>query len=157
MTFVNGENGKFLVLPDGVKGENTDGGRQERREAGQGVNENDGTGKAFAERLRAFATGLYAATERLGERLHGFAAYVRADTTGERATEGTVRQLESAGAEISRAGGPLESVIYHEQQIRDEQERQARPERSRMKLRNGKRGYGVVRQWRCDGGHPDGA
>ncbi len=56
----------------------------------------------------------------------GFAAYVRADTTGERATEGTVRRLESAGAEISRAGGPLESVIYHEQQIRDEQERQAR-------------------------------
>ncbi|GAB7852601.1 hypothetical protein OkiPb00169_49620 [Escherichia coli] len=42
-----------------------------------------------------------------------------------------MRQLESAGAEISRAGGPLESVIYHEQQIRDEQERQARPERSR--------------------------
>ncbi|MGK3295968.1 hypothetical protein ACSLNR_29325, partial [Escherichia coli] len=41
---------------------------------------------------------------------------------GERATEGTVRRLESAGAEISRAGGPLESVIYHEQQIRDEQE-----------------------------------
>ncbi len=23
VTFVNGENGKFLVLPDGVKGENT--------------------------------------------------------------------------------------------------------------------------------------
>lgn len=34
-----------------------------------------------------------------------------------------MRQLESAGAEISRAGGPLESVIYHEQQIRDEQDR----------------------------------
>ncbi len=33
-TFVNGENRKFLVLPDGMKG-NTDGGRQERREAGQ--------------------------------------------------------------------------------------------------------------------------
>ena len=111
------------VAGRGERGKHLDGGRQERREAGQGVNENDGTGKAFAERLRAFATGLYAATERLGERLHGFAAYVRADTTGERATEGTVRQLESAGAEISRAGGPLESVIYHEQQIRDEQDR----------------------------------
>ncbi|EES1092397.1 nuclease, partial [Escherichia coli] len=35
--------------------------------------------------------------------------------------------------EISRAGGPLESVIYHEQQIRDEQERQARLERERAR------------------------
>ncbi|WP_257593575.1 mobilization protein [Escherichia coli] len=33
--------------------------------------------------------------------------------------------LESAGAAISRTSRPLESVIYHEQQIRDEQERQA--------------------------------
>ncbi|KNY80085.1 hypothetical protein AGA27_11625, partial [Escherichia coli] len=48
-------------------------------------------------------------------------------------TEGTVRRLESAGAEISRAGGPLESVIYHEQQIRDEQERLARLERERAR------------------------
>ncbi|ELW7071985.1 mobilization protein, partial [Escherichia coli] len=38
-----------------------------------------------------------------------------------------------AGAEISRAGGPLESVIYHEQQIRDEQERLARLERERAR------------------------
>ncbi len=35
------------------------------------------------------------------------------------------RELESAGAAISRTSRPLESVIYHEQQIRDEQERQA--------------------------------
>ncbi|HAJ0378052.1 TPA: mobilization protein [Escherichia coli] len=40
---------------------------------------------------------------------------------------------KSAGAEISRAGGPLESVIYHEQQIRDEQERQARLVRERAR------------------------
>ncbi|HAJ0294127.1 TPA: mobilization protein [Escherichia coli] len=47
-----------------------------------------------------------------------------------------MRRLESAGAEISRAGGPLESVIYHEQQIRDEQERQARLERERVRSWN---------------------
>lgn len=117
----------------GEGGKQLDGGEEERSKTGQGVSEYDRAGNALTERLRAIAAGLYAAAERLGERLHGFAAYVRADTTGERATEGTVRRLESAGAEISRAGGPLESVIYHEQQIRDEQERQARLERERAR------------------------
>lgn len=121
------------VAVRGEGGKQLDGGEEERSKTGQGVSEYDRAGNALTERLRAIAAGLYAAAERLGERLHGFAAYVRADTTGERATEGTVRRLESAGAEISRAGGPLESVIYHEQQIRDEQERQARLERERAR------------------------
>ncbi len=134
-----GQQRAFSGVAEGDGGRNgLDEGQREAecREAGTetGVTEHDRAGKPFAERLRAIAAGLYAAAERLGERLHGFAAYVRADTTGERATEGTVRRLESAGAEISRAGGPLESVIYHEQQIRDEQERQARLERERARF-----------------------
>ena len=43
--------------------------------------------------------------------------------TEQRDTERARRDIESAGAEISRASGSLESVIYREQQLRDEQER----------------------------------
>ncbi len=109
----------------GERGKHLDGGRQERREAGQGVNEYDGTGRAFAERLRAFETGLNAAAERVGERLRRIAEDARGYATEQRDTERACRELESAGAAISRTSRPLESVIYHEQQIRDEQERQA--------------------------------
>ena len=111
------------VAGRGERGKHLDGGRQERREAGQGVNEYDGTGRAFAERLRAFATGLYAAAERVGERLRGIAEDARGYATEQRDTERARRDIESAGAEISRASGSLESVIYREQQLRDEQER----------------------------------
>src|SRR5699024_11406042 len=86
----------------GERGKHLDGGRQERREAGQGVNEYDGTGRAFAERLRAFATGLYAAAERVGERLRGIAEDARGYATEQRDTERACRELESAGAAISR-------------------------------------------------------
>ncbi|EPA8663576.1 mobilization protein [Escherichia coli] len=55
-----------------------------------------------------------------------------------------MQRLESAGADISRAGGPLESVIYHEQQIRDEQERRER-ERARSWYEEQER---EVRVWR---------
>ncbi|MGK3687175.1 hypothetical protein ACSLPA_33430, partial [Escherichia coli] len=47
----------------------------------------------------------------------------------------SIRPLTSfqSSSSCRRAGGPLESVIYHEQQIRDEQERQARLERERAR------------------------
>ena len=95
----------------------------ERVGTSEGVTQNDRAGNTFAERLRAFATGLYAAAERVGERLRGIAEDARGYATEQRDTERARRDIESAGAEISRASGSLESVIYREQQIRDEQER----------------------------------
>ncbi|EOV68099.1 DNA relaxase mbeA [Escherichia coli KTE69] len=41
----------------------------------------------FAERIRATATGLYAAAERMGERLRGIAENVFAYATGQRDAE----------------------------------------------------------------------
>ena len=61
----------------------------------------------------------------MAERLRRIAEDARGYATEQRDTERACRELESAGAAISRTSRPLESVIYHEQQIRDEQERQA--------------------------------
>ena len=78
-----------------------------------GVTQSDGAGKTFAERIRATATGLYAAAERMGERLRGIAEDVFAYATGQ-------RDAERAGAALERADRTLEPVIQREQEIRDE-------------------------------------
>lgn len=98
----------------------------ERSEAGTGVTGYDGAGNAFAERLRAAAAGLYAAAERMGERLRGIAEDVFAYATGQRDAERAGHEVESAGAALERADRKLEPVIQREQEIRDE--RQRRPE-----------------------------
>ena len=85
-----------------------------------GVTQSDGAGKTFAERLRATATGLYAAAERMGERLRGIAEDVFAYATGQRDAERAGHAVESAGAALERADRTLEPVIQREQEIRDE-------------------------------------
>ena len=54
---------------------------------------NDRAGNTFAERLRAAATGLYAAAERMGERLRGIAENVFAYATGHAMLNERVMQL----------------------------------------------------------------
>ncbi len=85
-----------------------------------GVTQSDGAGKTFAERIRATATGLYAAAERMGERLGGIAENVFAYATGQRDAERAGHAVESAGAALERADRTLEPVIQREQEIRDE-------------------------------------
>ena len=84
------------------------------------MTEHDGAGKTFAERIRATATGLYAAAERMGERLRGIAENVFAYATGQRDAERAGHAVESAGAALERADRTLEPVIQREQEIRDE-------------------------------------
>lgn len=85
-----------------------------------GVTQSDGAGKTFAERIRATATGLYAAAERMGERLRGIAENVFAYATGQRDAERAGHEVESAGAALERADRTLEPVIQRELEIREE-------------------------------------
>src|SRR5699024_12209369 len=80
----------------------------------------DRAGNTFAERLRAAATGLYAAAERMGERLRGIAEDVFAYATGQRDAERAGHAVESAGAALERADRTLEPVIQRELEIREE-------------------------------------
>ena len=112
---------------DESRNELDDGKREtECRKAGTGVTEHDGAGKTFAERIRATATGLYAAAERMGERLRGIAENVFAYATGQRDAERAGHAVESAGAALERADRTLEPVIQREQEIRDERLMQER-------------------------------
>ncbi len=86
----------------------------------EGVTQSDRAGNSFAERLRAAATGLYAAAERMGERLRGIAEDVFAYTTGQRDAERAGHAVESAGAALERADRTLEPVIQRELEIREE-------------------------------------
>lgn len=72
-----------------------------------GLTENDRTGNAIIERIRATAAGLRAAAERVGSRLLGVAEDVWHYATGERGTERARIGLEQAGAEFERAAAPL--------------------------------------------------
>lgn len=85
-----------------------------------GVTQSDGAGKTFAERIRATATGLYAAAERMGERLRGIAENVFAYATGQRDAERASHAVESAGTALERADRTLEPVIQRELEIREE-------------------------------------
>lgn len=79
----------------------------ERSKTGAGVEQNDGTGNAIVERIRATAAGLRAAAERVGSRLLGVAEDVWHYATGERGAERARVGLEQAGAEFKRAAAPL--------------------------------------------------
>lgn len=118
-----GQQRTFSGVAEGDKSRNEldEGQRQtERSETGAGVTEHDGAGKTFAERLRATATGLYAAAERMGERLRGIAEDVFAYATGQRDAERAGHAVESAGAALERADRTLEPVIQRELEIREE-------------------------------------
>ena len=94
----------------------------ERVGTSEGVTQNDRAGNTFAERLRAAATGLYAAAERMGERLRGIAEDVFAYATGQRDAERAGHAVESAGAALERADRTLEPVIQRELEIREERQ-----------------------------------
>lgn len=118
-----GQQRTFSGVAEGDESRNEldEGQRQtERSETGAGVTEHDGAGKTFAERIRATATGLYAAAERMGERLRGIAENVFAYATGQRDAERASHAVESAGAALERADRTLEPVIQRELEIRDE-------------------------------------
>ena len=124
-----GQQRTFSGVAEGDESRNEldEGQRQtERSETGAGVTEHDGAGKTFAERIRATATGLYAAAERMGERLRGIAENVFAYATGQRDAERASHAVESAGAALERADRTLEPVIQREQEIRDERLMQER-------------------------------
>ncbi len=124
-----GQQRTFSGVAEGDESRNElDGGQRqtERSETGTGVTEHDGAGKTFAERIRATATGLYAAAERMGERLRGIAENVFAYATGQRDAERAGHEVESAGAALERADRTLEPVIQREQEIRDERLMQER-------------------------------
>lgn len=98
----------------------------ERVGTSEGVTQSDRAGNTFAERLRAAATGLYAAAERMGERLRGIAEDVFAYATGQRDAERAGHAVESAGAALERADRTLEPVIQRELEIREERLMQER-------------------------------
>lgn len=135
-----GEQRTFSGVARGDESRNElDDGKRETEccEAGTGVTEHDGAGKTFGERIRATATGLYAAAERMGERLRGIAENVFAYATGQRDAERAGHAVESAGAALERADRTLEPVIQRELEIRDgrlmqERERALSLERERQ-------------------------
>ena len=114
--FVQDGNRKFLVLPYGKSAEVIPFQGKEWVH----LTQSDRAGNTFAERLRAAATGLYAAAERMGERLRGIAEDVFAYATGQRDAERAGHAVESAGAALERADRTLEPVIQRELEIREE-------------------------------------
>ncbi|RTN44283.1 nuclease, partial [Enterobacter hormaechei] len=104
-----------------------------------GVAENDRTGKAVAERIRAATAGLLAKAGRVGERLRGMAEDVWAYATGERDAErarvGLERArvgLERAGAEFERAAAPLVRELNTAERRQREHEYQKSLEQQRQ-------------------------
>ena len=109
---ISGHSARDVSRGDALSGEGLD--------TTDGVIRNDRAGNTFAERLRAAATGLYAAAERMGERLRGIAENVFAYATGQRDAERASHAVESAGAALERADRTLEPVIQRELEIREE-------------------------------------
>lgn len=109
---ISGHSARDVSRGDALSGEGLD--------TTDGVIRNDRAGNTFAERLRAAATGLYAAAERMGERLRGIAEDVFAYATGQRDAERAGHAVESAGAALERADRTLEPVIQRELEIREE-------------------------------------
>lgn len=148
-----GQQRTFSGVAEGDESRNEldEGQRQtERSETGAGVTEHDGAGKTFAERIRATATGLYAAAERMGERLRGIAENVFAYATGQRDAERASHAVESAGAALERADRTLEPVIQREQEIRDErlmQEREHELSLERSVSRKSVSGHWMALRW----------
>ncbi|KVJ73165.1 MULTISPECIES: plasmid mobilization relaxase MbeA [Enterobacter cloacae complex] len=97
-----------------------------------GVAENDRTGKAVAERIRAATAGLLAKAGRVGERLRGMAEDVWAYATGERDAERARVGLERAGAEFERAAAPLVRELNTAERRQREHEYQKSLEQQRQ-------------------------
>lgn len=128
-----------------------EGGQQdaERGEAGTGVEQNDGTGKTIAERVRAATAGLLEKAGRVGERLRGMAEDVWSYATGERGAERARVGLEQAGAEFERAAAPVIDRLNEIDQQRYGQRTEKEPEKTadlvperQRTLSHGDREYG---------------
>lgn len=100
-----------------------------------GVLENDRTGKAFTDRIRAFGEKLQRAAGDLAERTKRLANDVRTYITGEQAAETPSKQLERANNRLERTSATVGKIVQHEQKL--EQQRQREASRSR--------GYGLSR------------
>lgn len=114
---------------------------EERHQTGAGVEQDDGTGNAIIERIRATAAGLRAATERVGSRLIGVAEDVWHYATGERGAERARIGLEQAGAEFERAVAPvverLNRIEAYRQQECAAQHQEALERSQRQRTYNG--------------------
>lgn len=114
---------------------------EERHQTGAGVEQDDGTGNAIIERIRATAAGLRAAAERVGSRLLGVAEDVWHYATGERGAERARIGLEQAGAEFERAVAPvverLNRIEAYRQQECAEQHQEALERSQRQRTYNG--------------------
>lgn len=94
----------------------------------------DGTRETVTERIRAATAGLLAKAGRVGERLRGMAASVRAYAAGERGAERARHGLEQAGAELERTAAPVVREV-NAVVLRREAEHQAERVRSRAGYR----------------------
>lgn len=109
--------------------EGLDAGRREESpacgETGEGVTQDDRTGNAVAERVRAVAAGLRAAAEGMGERLRGIAAHVRTYLSGESAADRACGTAERAGERLEHAGAAICGPVQAERTIATERQQEA--------------------------------
>lgn len=85
----------------------------------------DGTRKAFTDRIRAFGEKLQRAAGDLADRTKRFANDVRAYIAGEQAAESPSKQLERANNQLERASATVGKVVQHEQALEQHRQRQA--------------------------------
>lgn len=85
----------------------------------------DGTRKAFTDRIRAFGEKLQRAAGDLADRTKRFANDVRAYIAGEQAAESSSKQLERANNQLERASATVGKVVQHEQALEQHRQRQA--------------------------------
>lgn len=91
----------------------------------EGVTQNDRTGNAVAERVRAVAAGLRAAADRVGERLRGIAAHVRTYLSGEPAADRACGAAEHACERLEHAGAAIRGPVQAERAIATERQQEA--------------------------------
>lgn len=97
----------------------------QRSEAGEGVTQDDRTGNAVAERVRAVATGLRAAADRVGERLRGIATHVRTYLGGESAADRACGAAEHACEQLEHAGAAIRGPVQAERAIATDRQQEA--------------------------------
>lgn len=85
----------------------------------------DGTRKAFTDRIRAFGEKLQRAAGDLADLTKRFANDVRAYIAGEQAAESPSKQLERANNQLERASATVGKVVQHEQALEQHRQRQA--------------------------------
>ncbi|WP_438811249.1 hypothetical protein [Proteus mirabilis] len=99
--------------------------RREQGMADTGGVLDDGTRKAFTDRIRAFGEKLQRAAGDFAIRTKKLADDVRAYLTGEQPTESPSKQLERASNQLERASATVGKVVQHEQALKQHRQRQA--------------------------------